>query len=68
MIPDSQALKAYQETRPADYTVSTLGAGEGTARYLANRIDRAFLAGLEAGKRIEREAIEARLFAVLRGR
>jgi hypothetical protein len=66
MNAEAKALKGFQGSHTSFYTVTTLGT-KSPVQYLANRLDGAFLAGLDAGRKIERDEIEARLLAVARG-
>lgn len=66
MNEEAKAINEWYESTEAKglFDRSTIGASN---EYLASRLCSAFVAGMKAGREIEREAIEKRLLAMLRG-
>ena len=64
---ETEAYNKYREKNPNTFDAETLGTSATADEFLGNRLWQTFMAGVAAGRMMEREEIQARVERILFG-
>lgn len=67
MNTETEAYNKHREDNPEAFDATTLGAPRSASEFLGNRLWKTFMAGVAAGRMLEREQVKARVERMLFG-